>query len=83
MTGPARLDRSSAGSSDRRRAIARTITLVATMRNEGPFLLEWVAYHRLIGFNDVLICTNDCVDGSPELLDALQNHGLLRHLRVV
>lgn len=54
---------------------------MATMRNEGPFLLEWVAYHRIIGFTEVVICSNDCVDGSPELLDALQNHGLLHHLR--
>lgn len=57
------------------------VMLVATMRNEGPYLVEWVAYHRLIGFTDVLVCTNDCDDGSPELLDALQEQGLLRHLR--
>lgn len=56
-------------------------TLVATMRDEGPFLLEWVAYHRHIGFTDLLVCTNDCVDASPDLLDLLQERGLLRHLR--
>ncbi|WP_254606346.1 glycosyltransferase family 2 protein [Sphingomonas bacterium] len=55
--------------------------LVATMRNEGPFLIEWVAYHRLIGFDEILVCTNDCVDGSPDLLDVLQDRGLVRHLR--
>jgi hypothetical protein len=57
------------------------IVLVATMRNEGPYLLEWIAYHRLIGFTDILICTNDCVDGSPELLDELERHGVVRHIR--
>ncbi len=51
------------------------------MRNEGPYLLEWVAYHRLIGFDDIVVCTNDCVDGSPDLLDLLAAGGLLRHLR--
>ena len=55
--------------------------LVATMRNEGPFILEWVAYHRLIGFTDILICTNDCIDDSPVLLDLLARRGLVRHLR--
>ena len=55
--------------------------LVATMCNEGPFILEWVAYHRLIGFTELLVCTNDCVDGSPELLDRLAGRGLLRHWR--
>jgi hypothetical protein len=56
------------------------VTLVATMRDEGPYLLEWVAYHRLIGFTDIVVCSNDCVDGSPALLDALQGRGLLRHI---
>ena len=51
------------------------------MRNEGPFLLEWLAYHRSIGFTDVIVCTNHCVDGSPDLLDRLQALGYLDHLR--
>ena len=55
--------------------------LVATMCNEGPYILEWVAYHRLIGFGEIVVCTNDCADGSPELLDVLAERGLLRHLR--
>ena len=54
--------------------------LVATMRNEGPYLLEWVVYHRLIGFNEIVVCTNDCVDDSPALLDLLAARGFLRHL---
>jgi hypothetical protein len=59
---------------------ARRILLVATMRNEGPFILEWVAYHRAIGFTDLVVCTNDCVDGSPDLLHRLQALGVLTHL---
>ena len=51
------------------------------MRNEGPYILEWLAYHRAIGFTDVIVCTNDCVDESPALLDRLQELGLLVHLR--
>ncbi len=55
-------------------------TLIATMRDEGPFILEWLAYHRLIGFERVVVCSNDCADGSPALLDALAGEGLLTHL---
>jgi hypothetical protein len=57
------------------------IALVATLRNEGPFVLEWLAYHRLIGFTEVWVASNDCEDGSPELLDALAARGLLTHVR--
>jgi len=50
------------------------------MRNEGLFILEWLAAHRLAGFDHVVIATNDCTDGSDVLLDLLQQQGLLTHL---
>ncbi len=50
------------------------------MRNEGPFILEWVAYHRVIGFDRVVVCSNDCSDGSDNLLDALDAAGIVTHL---
>jgi hypothetical protein len=60
----------------------RRILLAATMRNEGPFILEWVAHHRAIGFTDILIASNDCVDGSPALLERLHRLGAITHLPV-
>jgi Glycosyl transferase family 2 len=60
--------------------VGRRILLVATMRNEGPFILEWIAFHLAIGFTDLVICTNDCADESPALLGRLQELGLVTHL---
>lgn len=57
------------------------ITVVASMRNEGPFIVEWVTWYRMLGFTDVVVVTNNCTDRSPELLDALQAARLVRHLR--
>lgn len=56
------------------------IALVSCMRNEGIHLLEWLAYHRVIGFGSVVICTNDCQDGSDTLLDLLAAAGEVTHL---
>ncbi len=53
------------------------------MRDEGPFIIEWVAYHRAMGFTDILVCTNDCADASPALLDRLEAMGHLVHLRTM
>ena len=54
-------------------------TLIVTcMKNEGPFILEWLAYHRMIGVDDFLIYTNDCDDGTDRMLDALQERGLVQ-----
>jgi hypothetical protein len=49
--------------------------LISALRNEGPFLLEWLAYHRAIGFDEIIVAHNDCTDGSAELLAALQGIG--------
>ncbi len=53
--------------------------VVTTMKNEGPFILEWLAYHRAIGVDDFLIYTNDCTDGTDTMLDLLQARGLVQH----
>ena len=53
--------------------------IVTTMKNEGPFILEWIAYHRAIGVDDFLIYTNDCTDGTDTMLDLLQTKGLVQH----
>jgi len=51
------------------------------MRNEGPFIVEWVAWYRRLGFTDVVVVTNNCTDHSPDLLDALQAAGWVHHIR--
>lgn len=56
------------------------VTAVTCVKNEGPFLLEWIAYQRLIGVTDFLFYSNDCTDGTAELLDALAARGGVQHL---
>ena len=56
------------------------ITAVTCVKNEGPFLLEWIAFNKLIGVTDFLFYSNDCTDGTDALLDALAARGLLVHL---
>jgi hypothetical protein len=50
------------------------------VRNEGPFLVEWITWYRLLGFTDIVVVTNDCTDRSPALLEALAAQGWCRHL---
>ncbi|MCJ8336625.1 MAG: glycosyltransferase family 2 protein, partial [Epibacterium sp.] len=53
--------------------------IVTTMKDEGPFILEWLAYHRAIGFDDFLVYTNECSDGTDTLLELLQSKGIVQH----
>jgi len=51
--------------------------VVNTVKNEGAFLLEWLAWNRIIGFTDFMIFQNDSVDGSKELLNVLHQNGFI------
>jgi len=57
------------------------VLAITTMRNEAPFILEWIAYHRHIGVTDFLIYSNDCADGTDALLDRLAARGIVQHER--
>ncbi|MBS1000919.1 glycosyltransferase family 2 protein [Acetobacter persici] len=46
--------------------------VLATARNEGIYLAEWIAYYKSIGFDNAFIYINDCVDNSKEILSALK-----------
>ncbi len=54
---------------------------VLTVRNEAPFLLEWLAHHRAVGFNRFLIFSNGCDDGTDTMLDRLDELGHIKHVR--
>ncbi len=56
-----------------------TKTVITTMKNEGAFLLEWVAHHKALGFDDLIICTNDCTDATTDMVLRMQKMGLVRH----
>ncbi len=55
------------------------IVIVTTMKNEGPFMLEWLAYHMSIGVTDFIVYTNDCTDGTDTMFDLLDRKGIVEH----
>lgn len=60
--------------------MAGKTVLMSSFRNEAPFVLEFVAHHKVAGFDEILIASNDCTDGTAEILDALDAMGVIRHL---
>ncbi len=53
--------------------------IVGCMKDEAPYILEWIAYHRAIGVDNFIIYTNACSDGTPEILERLQELGIAQH----
>ncbi|RUT25299.1 hypothetical protein C0V97_11970 [Asaia sp. W19] len=53
----------------------KTLALLATARDEGLYLIEWIAHHRRIGVEQFFIYTNNLTDGSDVLLRRLAEAG--------
>jgi len=52
-------------------------SICAIFKNEYPFILEWLAYHRCLGIKDFYIADNVSTDRSSELLIALEKIGII------
>jgi len=59
----------------------KSVAAVMTVRDEGLYLLEWVAFYRAIGLTDIFVYVNENVDGSDDLLSLLAERGVIRLIR--
>lgn len=60
--------------------MSQRIVVFTTMKNEGPYMLEWVAFHRHLGVDHFLIFTNDCADGTDAIARRLEDLGWATHV---
>ncbi|WP_108662515.1 glycosyltransferase family 2 protein [Acuticoccus kandeliae] len=58
---------------------AGSVAMIATVKDEGPYLLEWIAHHLALGFDGIVVASNDCSDGTDAMLDRLAALGHLTH----
>lgn len=56
-------------------------TILSMMKDEGHCLIEWVAFHKMIGFDNICVYTNDCSDGTDKMLMRLEEMGQVKHFR--
>lgn len=51
--------------------------LTAIVRGEAPYLLQWIAHHRVLGFEQITIYDNQSNDGTSRILAPLAHAGLI------
>jgi hypothetical protein len=50
------------------------ISITSIQRNRNPWIVEWLAFHMLVGFNDFHVYCHKCDDGMTETLQKLGRH---------
>ena len=58
----------------------KPLAVYAIFKNEGPFLLEWIAYHRAQGLDYFVLYDNDSTDGGA---DVVRSSPLSRHCKII
>ncbi|QBY02806.1 glycosyltransferase family 2 protein [Rhodophyticola sp. CCM32] len=53
--------------------------VVSTMKNEGPYIVEWIAHYLNLGFDGFVLYSNDCSDGTNLILNRLDAIGVVKH----
>jgi len=56
------------------------VAIGAIFKNEHPYILEWLAFHRILGIDRFFIADNNSDDGTTELLSALATAGLIDYI---
>ena len=70
---------------ERSQTFAHEMGMVAIAKNEGPYIREWIEYHKLVGFTIFYIYDNDSTDNTKAAAAALHRarrsclHTLPRH----
>ena len=56
------------------------LSIAAIMKNEKPYLKEWIEYHRLQGVEHFYLCDNDSTDGTKKYLEPYIKNGLITYI---
>lgn len=56
------------------------LAMAAPIRQEAAYLLEWIAYHRSIGIDTIILGDNGGDDGTSQLLERLARAGIVHRL---
>ncbi|MEI8664640.1 glycosyltransferase family 2 protein [Pseudoalteromonas sp. B28] len=51
--------------------------LITSMRNEADYIVEWISWHQMIGFDKFLIYTNNNNDNTISILEKLKKIGVV------
>ncbi len=54
--------------------------IVTAMKNEGPYIVDWIAHNIAVGFDSFFVVTNDCNDHTDRILDRIEKILPLKHV---
>lgn len=60
------------------KATDNDVAVIAIVKNEEPYLIEWIAYYRLLGVTQIIMFDNESRDKTYEILKKLEENRIVR-----
>lgn len=67
---------------DNRNSFPHKLAIAVIIKNEGLYILEWIEYHRMMGFSKFYIYDNDSTDHVEYLLQGFIDTGVVEFTRI-
>jgi hypothetical protein len=62
-------------------SMKKTIGVVCIVKDEVTYILEWVSHYRSLGLDNIIVYDHESVDGTTDLVEALQARGVLQAIK--
>lgn len=57
--------------------------IVCIAKNEGPYIKEWIDYHKLIGVEKIYFYDNESTDNTINILKSYINNGIVTYTKII
>ena len=64
---------------DRKKQFMYELAIVSISKNEGPYLIEWIEFHRLVGVEKFYFYDNESQDNTKEILKPYTENGIVEY----
>ena len=58
------------------------LSVALIVKNEGPYIVEWIEYYKMLGFRRMYIYDNDSTDGTYNRIKKYIKSGLVRYIKI-
>lgn len=68
--------------SDRNKKFQHQIAIVVISKNEGPYINEWIEYHKLVGVTKIYFYDNESKDNTVKILSPYIASGIVEYTQI-
>lgn len=67
---------------DRNKSFMHELAVVSISKNEGPYIVEWIEFHRMVGVSKFYFYDNESQDDTEQILKPYVEKGIVDYIKI-